>query len=161
MAGHLPGALDWIGAIEAAIKVDQAGGKIRPAGEGFEEEEELPEVEPRVRQLPNSGWAECYDGKDGHQCTAIHVFEGIDDEGQLYLRRREWASGKFGLVEVQAPDDFASHGWGPAYVPESSGTLEVVLAHLDSMVADGILTSEERTRSEELYRRLFSDQPQS
>ena len=75
MAGHLPEALDWIGAIEAAIKVGQAGGKIRPAGEGFEEEEELPEIEPRVRSLPNSGWAECYDGKDGHQCNAIRVSE--------------------------------------------------------------------------------------
>ena len=88
-------------------------------------------LEPRVRQLPGSGWAECYDGKDGHQCNAIHVSEGIDEEGQLYVRR-EWASSKFGLVEMQVPDDFTPQGWGPAYVPESSDTLEEVLAHLDS-----------------------------
>ena len=33
----LPGALDWIGAVEATIKVGQVGGKIRPAADGGED----------------------------------------------------------------------------------------------------------------------------
>ena len=76
----------------------------------------------------------------------IHVSEGIDEEGQLYVRR-EWASSKFGLVEMQVPDDFISQGWGPAYVPESSDTLEDVHAHFDQLVEDSILTLDEQARS--------------
>jgi hypothetical protein len=56
---------------------------------------------------------------------------------------------------MQMPDDFTPQGWGPAYVPESSDTFEEVLGHLDGMVADGVLTSEERGRSETFYKRLF------
>jgi hypothetical protein len=107
-----------------------------------------------VRQLPNSGWSECYEGKDGLQCNVIHVSEGVDEEGQLHIRR-EWASGKFGLVEMQVPDDFTPPGWGPAYVPEGSDTLEEALAHLDQLVEGGILTADERARSEGFYKRLF------
>ncbi len=51
--------------------------------------------------------------------------------------------------------DFTPHGWGPAYVPESSDTLEEVLAHLNMLVEEGILMPEERARSETFYKRLF------
>ncbi len=61
--------------------------------------------------------------------------------------RCEWANGKFELVEMQVPGDFTPHGWGPAYVPGSDDTLKEVLTHLDEMVEDGVLTSEERARS--------------
>jgi hypothetical protein len=44
---------------------------------------------------------------------------------------------------------------GAVYVPESSDTLEEVLAHLDQLVEDGILTAEERGRSETFFKRLF------
>ncbi len=84
------------------------------------------------------------------------MFEEIGEEGQLYVRR-EWASGKFGLVEMQVPDDFTPQGWGPAYVLESGDKLEEVLAHLDRLVKDGILTEEERARSETLYKHLFHE----
>jgi hypothetical protein len=56
---------------------------------------------------------------------------------------------------MQVPGDFTPQGWGPAYVPESSDTLEEVHAHLDQLIGDGTLTSEERVRSEKLYRRMF------
>lgn len=56
---------------------------------------------------------------------------------------------------MQGPDDFTPHGWGPAYVPESSDTLEEVLDYLDQLVEDSILTSEERVRSKAYYERLF------
>ncbi len=68
---------------------------------------------------------------------------------------RERARGKFGPVEMQVPDDFTPQGWGPAYVPESSDTLQEVYAHLDQLVEDGIFTAEERARSETYYKRLF------
>jgi hypothetical protein len=87
------------------------------------------------------------------------VAEGIDEEGRLYLRWREWAtrkgSGKFGHVEMPVPDDFMPQGWGPAYVPESSDTLEDVLARLDQLVEDGILTADEQARREGFNKRLF------
>ena len=76
----------------------------------------------------------------------LRVSEGIDEEGQLYVRR-EWANSKFGLVEMQVPGDFTPQGWGPAHVPESSDTLEEVHAHLDQLVEDGILAAEERSHS--------------
>ncbi len=44
------------------------------------------------------------------------------------IDRREWASGKFGLIAIQAPRDFTPHGSGPAFAPESTDTLEEVLA---------------------------------
>jgi hypothetical protein len=68
---------------------------------------------------------------------------------------RERASGKFGLVQMQVPDDFTPHRWGPACVPESSDTLEEVHAHLDQLVEEGILTAEERACSEGSCKRLF------
>ncbi len=71
------------------------------------------------------------------------------------IDRREWASGKFGLIAIQAPDDFTPHGWGPAYVPESNDTLEEVLAHISMLVEEGILMPEERARSEAFYKSLF------
>ena len=37
--------------------------------------------------LPNSSWPECFENEEGHFCNVVHVFEGIDDEGQLYVRR--------------------------------------------------------------------------
>jgi hypothetical protein len=61
----------------------------------------------------------------------------------------------FGLAGHAVPDDFTLQEWGPAYVPESSDTLEEVHAHLAQLVEDGILTQEERTRSETLYKHLF------
>ncbi len=45
---------------------------------------------------------------------------------------------------------------GTRNVPESSDTLEEVLAHLNTMVEEGILTAKERARSEAFYKRLFS-----
>ncbi len=84
------------------------------------------------------------------------MWEGIDEEGQLYVRR-EWASGKFGLIATQAPNDFTPHGWEPAYVPESDDILEEVLVHLNTLVEEGILMPEERVCSEAFYKRLFAD----
>ena len=46
-----------------------------------------------------------------HPCNAAQMSEGIDEEGPLYVRR-EWAGSKFGLVEMQVPDDFTPQGWG-------------------------------------------------
>ena len=109
VAGRLPGAFDWIGVVEMTIKAGQAAGQIGPAVEEQLQEAEVIEPEPPVRQFPGSGWTECYDGEDGHQCNAIRVSEGIDEEGQLYVRR-EWTSSKFGLVEMQVPDDFTPQG---------------------------------------------------
>ena len=109
-----------------------------------------------MRQLPDSGWPECYEGKYGHQCSVIHVFEGVDAEGQLYVRR-EWATSKWGIVDMQAPDDFTPHSWGPAYAPDGSDTLDEILTHLEEMVEKGILSPGERARSEAFYRRLLSE----
>ena len=77
------------------------------------------------------------------------MFEGIDEDGQLYVRR-EWGIGG------KPPNDFTPHNWGPAYVPESSDTLETVLADLDRMAEKGILFPEDRARSEAFYRQMFS-----
>ncbi len=90
----------------------------------------------------------------------MHVSEGIEEEDQLYVRR-EWASSKFGLVEMQVPDDFTSHGWGPVYIPESSDTWEEVYTHLDRLVRDGVLTTEERARSEKFYEHVFNNGEQT
>ena len=65
------------------------------------------------------------------------------------------ATSKFGLVEKQMPDDFTPQGWGPAYVPESSDTLEEVQAHLDRLAKNGILAAEKRARSETFYQSLL------
>src|SRR5512139_937164 len=54
VADNRPGALNWIGAVEAAIKVCQAGGKIKSDAERFEGEADLPELEPPIRQPPGS-----------------------------------------------------------------------------------------------------------
>ena len=147
VAGRLPGTLDWIGAVEATIKAGQAAGQIGPAAEGLVQEEEGIELEPRVRQLPGSGRFENFENEQGHFGNVVRVYEGIDAEGQLYVRR-EWAIG-------EPPDDFKPHGWAWAYVPDSGDTLEQVLADLDEMVAKGILTPEKRVRSEAFYRKLF------
>ena len=52
---------------------------------------EATERDIQARQLPNAGWPECFEkiGEHGvtHLCNAIHVFEGIGEDGQLYLRR--------------------------------------------------------------------------
>ena len=64
--------------------------------------------------------------------------------------RREWAIG-------EPPDDFKPHDWGLAFAPDGSDTLDEVLAHLDEMVEKGILSPEERARSEAFYRRSFSE----
>jgi len=127
--------------------------EVGPTAAEREQEDEPKKPEPRVCQVPGSGWPECFDSEDseyGHLCNAVHVFEGIDEDGQLYVRR-EWGLGG------KPPDDFIPHSWGPAYVPESGETLDQVLADLDRMVKKGILTTEERARSEAFYRRLFSE----
>jgi hypothetical protein len=84
------------------------------------------------------------------------VSEGVDEEGRPYVRH-EWASSKFGLSEMQVPDDYTPQGWGAAHVPESSGTLAEVLTHLDQLVEDSILKAEERAFSGEFYQRLCPD----
>ncbi len=116
------------------------------------------ERDVEARQLPNAGWPECYEkiGEEGvtHLCNAIHVFEGIGEDGQLYLRR-VWG---LGIVEYP-PEDFSSHDWEPMFQPDDFlSSLDDIRAHLDRLVEDKSLTSEERNRSEAFYRRLFAAQ---
>jgi len=141
---------DWISAVEAAIQSCQQLGTVGPARWEVNDEDldgpDYPEV--RMRQLPNSGWSEDFENEHGYFGNVVRVLEGIDDDGQLYVWR-EWAVG-------EPPDDFTPHSWGLAFTPDGSDTLDEVLAHLDEMVEKGILTTEERARSEAFYRRLFS-----
>ena len=149
VVSNLPGALDWIGAVEVTLRVGQAAGKIGPAAEAYEPEEEPVELEPRIRQLPDAGWPECFENEDGHLCNAVHVFEGIDADGQLFVRR-EWG------LPGEPPDDFKPHSWGLAFAPDGSDTLDDVLTRLDDLVKLESLSPEEHTRSEAFYRRFFS-----
>ena len=141
---------DWISAVEAAIQSCQQLGTVGPVRWEVNDEDldgpDYPEV--RIRQLPNSGWSEGFENEHGYFGNIVRVLEGIDDDGQLYVRR-EWAVG-------EPPDDFTPHSWGLAFTSDGSDTLDEVLAHLDEMVEKGILTTEERARSEAFYRRLFS-----
>ena len=116
---------------------------------------EATERDIQARQLPNAGWPECYEriGEGGvlHLCNAIHVFEGIGEDGQLYLRR------VWGLSSVEhPPEDFSSHDWEPMFqLDDLLYTMDDIRTHLNRLVEDKSLTSEERDRSEALYKRLF------
>ena len=109
----------------------------------------------QARQLPNAGWPECFEriGEGGviHLCNAIHVFEGIGEDGQLYLRR------VWGLSSVEhPPEDFSSRDWEPMFQPDDLlSSLDDIRTHLDRLVEDQSLTPEERDRSEVFYTRLF------
>ena len=116
---------------------------------------EAAEHEIHARQLPNAGWPECFEKIEEHSvvhlCNAIHVLEGIGDDGQLYLRR------VWGLSIVDHPPaDFSSHDWEPIYTPaDRTSSLDEIRTHLDQLVEDQALTPAERDRSEGFYRRLF------
>ncbi len=117
---------------------------------------EAAEHEINARPLPNAGWPECFEKIEEHGvthlCNAIHVFEGIDENGQLYLRR-VWG---LGIVE-HTPADFTSHDWEPMFIPsDKSNSLDEIRAHLNRLVEDRALTPADRDRSEEFYRRLFA-----
>ncbi len=113
----------------------------------------------QARQLPNAGWPECFEriGESGviHLCNAIHVFEGIGEDGQLYLRR------VWGLSSVEhPPEDFSSHDWEPMFQPSDPlCSLDGIRSHLDLLVEDQSLAPEERDRSEAFYKRLFAANP--
>ncbi len=116
---------------------------------------EATEHDIQPRQLANAGWPECFErigeGRVLHLCNAIHVFEGIGEDGQLYLRR------VWGLSSVEhPPEDFSSHDWEPMFQPEDLlYSLDDIRSHLDRLVEDNSLTPEERDRSEAFYKRLF------
>jgi hypothetical protein len=128
--------------------------------EGSSQENDL---NTRARQLPDSGWSECFEStkeEDGeqkvlHLCNAIHVSEGIGEDGQLYLRR------VWGLSSVEhAPEDFSSHDWEPMFQPdELPDSLNNIRTHLNRLVEDKCLTPEERNLSGAFYRRLFATKP--
>jgi hypothetical protein len=113
-----------------------------------------------IRQLPNSGWPACYESiieeKDGkqrvtHLCNAIDVFEGIDEQGQLYYRT-EWGLGKV----QKAPEDFAPEDWHPSFSPSNGDSLDSTLRYLQKMVDEKIIALAEHTISESFYHHLFS-----
>ena len=116
---------------------------------------EATEHDIQARQLPNAGWPECFEriGEGGviHLCNAIHVFEGIGEDGQLYVRR------VWGLSSVEhPPEDFCSHDWEPMFQADDLlCSLDDIRTHLDRLVEDKSLTSEERDLSETFYKRLF------
>ncbi len=116
---------------------------------------EATERDVQARQLPNAGWPECFERiREGgvlHLCNAIHVFEGIGEDGQLYLRR------VWGLSSVEhPPEDFSSHDWEPMFQPDDSlSSLDDIRLHLNRLVEYRALTPEERDRSETFYTRLF------
>ncbi len=118
-------------------------------------EEIEPEVKAKVHPL-DSGWMECFDSEEtGHLCNAVKVSQGIDQEGQLY-EQREWDLGAHG---PPVPKSFIPHEWQPAFLPEWGIDLDFVLVQLELLVENDALSPEEHTRSEDFYRRLFSDKP--
>ena len=120
---------------------------------------EATERDIQARQLPNAGWPECFEriGEGGvlHLCNAIHVFEGIGEDGQLYLRR------VWGLSSVEhPPEEFSSHDWTPMFQPDDLlCSLDDIRTHLNRLVENQSLTTEERNLSEAFYRRLFAANP--
>ena len=122
---------------------------------------EATEPDIQARQLPNAGWPECFerieDGGVIHLCNAIHVFEGIGEDGQLYLRR------VWGLSSVEhPPEDFCMHDWEPMFQPDDLlSSLDDIRTHLNRLVEDQSLTLEEWDRSEAFYSRLFAAKPSS
>lgn len=132
----------------------QIGSEAQSHAAGEQEEDE--ELEARVRQLPNAGWPECYEDEHGHQCNAVHVTVGIDDEGQLYSRR-DWGATRWGIADTFRPDNYTGHNWRPEFTLEQGDTLERALKRLDEMVRNDTLTPEDRARSEAFYRRLFTE----
>ncbi len=122
------------------------------------EASEATEDKPHPRQLPNAGWPECFERiREGgviHLCNAIHVSEGIGEDGQLYLRR-VWG---LNIVE-HPPEDFSSHDWEPMFQPtDHLYSLDDIRTHLNRLVEDESLTPEERDQSEAFYRRSFTAQ---
>lgn len=149
VAEKLPGALDWVGAVEKTIRDVQAAGLIGSILESPEPEQ--PESEMPVREFDDADWLDPFETGSDPIPDAVHIFEGIDEDGQLYVRR-EWAKAD------DPPAEFTPHAWGPAFAPDGSNTLVEVLAHLEVLVENGTLTSEDRDRSEVFYQRMFSAQ---
>ena len=150
---RLPGYLDWIGATGAAIRDCQKAGTVGPSAKAGELADEEPsEPEPFIRQLPYSGWTEDYENAQGRFGNVVRVYEGIDEYGQLHVRRG-WAIG-------EPPEDFRPHSWGLAFTPDGGDTLEEVLGHLKGLADQGILTPDEHLRGETFYRRMFEQNDQ-
>ena len=144
--------VNWLSSVEGAIRLCQALGVIEQSQESAGEARQSERRAPIVREV--AGWPECHVDDEVHLCNQAASYEGIDYDGQLYIRS-DPPQTRQGIAASQTLTGSPEPDWEPWFSPSRGDTLEIVLAHLDELVEDDLISVEEHARSEAFYRRLF------